>query len=216
MAALTLSSAPQVRGVELGWGAMVDARGQDTLPFVRCRTYCVFGLSDSFSDLETTLNWRALLAERALSLLRQGMMLFTLFCVLLPRGLFCWALVPCCEGSAHTSVAPTHSLRVRGASVFMRRKGDSGERACERRLLEVDDSHELLDTLPLISSKVIEWFELLGLVQGDFTIGQPLREATGGADAVRAADVALGHGANFEVYRNWLISQGFDPDEDMK
>lgn len=156
--ALTHPSAPQVRGAQLGWAAMLDARKQDTLPFVRCRTYCVFGLSDGFSDLETTLNW------------------------------------------------------VRGASVFMRKKGASDERAGERRLLEVDDTHDLLDSLPLISSKVVEWFELLGLVAGDFTPAEPLREF----ETVRPQDVALGHGANFEVYRNWLISQGFDPDEDMK
>lgn len=137
---------------------MLDARKQNTLPFVRCRTYCVFGLSDSHSDLETTLNW------------------------------------------------------VRSASVFMRKKGASEERVAERRLLEVDDSHDLLDSLPLVSAKVVEWFELLGIVAGDFTPEQPLREF----ETIRAQDVALGHGANFEVYRNWLISQGFDPDEDMK
>jgi hypothetical protein len=35
----------------------------------------------------------------------------------------------------------------------MRRRGDSEEEAAERRLLELDDGHELLDSLSLLSAK---------------------------------------------------------------
>ena len=54
----------------------------------------------------------------------------------------------------------------------------------------------------------MEWFGLLGLSEGDFQASapDPLR-------GLSARDVARGHGHNFEVYRNWLIEQGYDPDD---
>ena len=95
---------------------------------------------------------------------------------------------------------------VRNASVNMRRKGQPTDKVPERRLLELADDHAMAASVPALTGKVVDWHGLRGL------------EAAPQADleALRPEDVARGHGHNFEVYRNWLISQGLDPDEDMK
>ena len=105
--------------------------------------------------------------------------------------------------------APAQNLSfVRAASVNMRRHGDSDSAAKERRMLEVDDGHDLTQSLPMIAAKAAEWYKLLGLRGGDFA------PPTAWLERPRPEDLD-DHSVNAKVYRNWLIQQGFDPD-DMK
>jgi hypothetical protein len=97
---------------------------------------------------------------------------------------------------------------VRNASVNMRRKGQPTVRVSERRLLELADDHALAASVPVLASKVVEWHGLFGLEESDYAPQANL-------ESMRPQDMARGHGHNFEVYRNWLISQGLDPDQDM-
>ena len=97
---------------------------------------------------------------------------------------------------------------VRHASVNMRRRGMPTDVVRERRLLEVADDHALASSVPSLVAKIVEWHGLLGLTPGDTAV-----RVSGELESRRAQDFARGHGSNFEVYRNWLISQGFDPDD---
>ncbi len=121
---------------------------------------------------------------------------------------------------------------VRHASVNMRRRGMPTDAVKERRLLEVADDHALAGSMPALLKKVVEWHGLLGLQAGDLA-----PRVSADLESVRPQDFARGHGSNFEarrlvpacararaaltrapptrlqVYRNWLISQGFDPDD---
>ncbi len=98
---------------------------------------------------------------------------------------------------------------VRNASVNMRRRDMPTEPVRERRLLELADDHALAGSVPTLTTKVVEWHGLFGLAEGDNVPRADL-------EAARPQDFARGHGVNFEVYRNWLISQGLDPDTDME
>lgn len=91
----------------------------------------------------------------------------------------------------------------------MRRKGQPTDKVPERRLLELADDHALAASVPTLTNKMVDWHGLRGLEAGDAAPKTDL-------EALSPQQLARGHGHNFEVYRNWLISQGLDPDEDMK
>ena len=119
---------------------------------------------------------------------------------------------------------------VRHASVNMRRRGMPTDPVPERRLLEVADDHALAASVPTLTTKLLEWYGLAGV-----TAGEEAQRVKADLEARRPEDFARGHGSNFEarcpatrarlrpmltsrlsqrqVYRNWLISQGFDPDD---
>jgi hypothetical protein len=118
---------------------------------------------------------------------------------------------------------------VRHASVNMRRRGMPTDPVPERRLLELADDHALAASVPTLTTKLLEWYGLTGLAAGEEA---PRVKAD--LETRRPEDFARGHGSNFEaralptaprprrvltrrsraqVYRNWLISQGFDPDD---
>ncbi len=122
---------------------------------------------------------------------------------------------------------------VRHASVNMRGRGMPTDEVPERRLLEVADDHALAASVPALTTKLLEWHGLFGLEAADLA-----PRVTANLEALRPQDMARGHGSNFEVrcvccvccvcahtlglrrharapqvYRNWLIAQGFDPDD---
>ena len=82
---------------------------------------------------------------------------------------------------------------VRHASVNMRRRGMPTDRVPERRMLEVADDHALAASVPTLTSKLLEWYGLTGVVAGE----APRVKAD--LEARRPEDFARGHGSNFEV-----------------
>ena len=90
----------------------------------------------------------------------------------------------------------------------MRRRGMPTDAVPERRLLEVADDHALAASVPSLTTKLLEWHGLWGLEAADLA-----PRVSADLEARRPQDFAQGHGKNFEVYRDWLIAQGFDPDD---
>jgi len=99
---------------------------------------------------------------------------------------------------------------VRQASVDMRPRGMPLDKVQERRLLELSDDHALAASVPSLAAKLLEWHGLFGLQPEDSSLRGELLEGEKAA-ALKAA--AQGHGVNFAVYKDWLRSQGLDPDD---
>lgn len=74
----------------------------------------------------------------------------------------------------------------------------------ERRLVEVADDHSLSSSVVTIAGKIVQW----GGLDADGRVAVD-------PDAPQPSEVR-DHGANWTVYRDWLRSQGLDPDTDMQ
>lgn len=122
------------------------------------------------------------------------------------------ALADAASHEAYPAVA-CRALVVHGTQDGFAELSDSlrfvhGAAAAERRLLELADGHSLAGSVGLVAAKLVSWLGLEG------------RPGRGGA--VPSVDLEAppprpeelkGHGANFELYREWLRAQGLDPDD---
>ena len=76
----------------------------------------------------------------------------------------------------------------------------------ERRLVTVADDHTLGSSISTISAKIVQWG---GLQEGRVAVDADIARPPG-------METAKDHSANWAVYREWLRSQGIDPETDMQ